>query len=489
VVIVPSPLCLEFEADVPAHVRSRISYAFRVFAAIYNHVVVDAGSSDPAIHCFYGRTPPQNSYAGLLHLPALYRDMPLEGGPPPLTKYRYAGEDFYLTFGIDPASGRPDWLAEIFQWLSSSYELGIVRRDSVGRIPYSETVFSRQGISPLKPHATLLMAWLENIVLPGKTNEALPKAPSPVPGIKHIVVCTHDIDFYFVDRISTMLRLTKNLVISVSLYRSWSYFSDNLRMMFRLFTGKRAGDYLASLMETSTKYSFQSTFFVVSRRRHRRDPSYRLEQIVPWLREASKNGFSIGLHGSYRSTIEDRSLEEEAHCLSERLGQKVLGNRQHWLRFGRYEELFAGVAKAGLIADSSLGFPDMVGFRNGASFAFPPYDFEREAPYSFLEIPLVLMDGSLEAASRQLRAPPHCLAEEILEESRKQSWGGIAVLWHNPLEALSVPAEINHVFWSCVNRRVQFREKWMSLDQFLAAAVQRYQQAGLLQGVRIDDAT
>src|SRR5208282_3353617 len=134
-----------------------------------------------------------------------------------LAKHRYADEDVYLAFGTDAASGRPDWLGEIFLWLSCSQEISIAERDSVGRIPYSGTVFGREGLSPRKPHVALLMAWMEGALRQRNTKaeEALPKAPSPVPGVEHLVVCSHDIDFYYVDRTSSLARLFKNLVVAI----------------------------------------------------------------------------------------------------------------------------------------------------------------------------------------------------------------------------------------------------------------------------------
>lgn len=464
--------------------RSRISYAFRVFAAIYGQSVVENGSAS-AVRCLYASKPPLESDAQLLHIPALYHDQPPDFRNSPFKEHCYGGHRFYLSFGIDSRSGRPDWLGELFLWLSGGYEANIHARDSIGRIPYSETVFSRQGISSLKPHASLLMAWLENTLCNGSSKEALPKAPSPAAGDEHLVVCSHDVDFYLTSRPSALVRLIKNIGIGVFSRQPKSHFVETFGLIPLVLAGKPIGHYLPSLIDANRRHDIQATFFAVARRGHRRDPNYRIAQIAPFLREATKEGFSVGLHGSYRSILEDRSLPEEARLLEETVGQKPLSGRQHWLRFSSHEDLFAQVAKAGLLADSSLGFPDMVGFRNGASFAFPPYDFTREAPYPFLEIPLVLMDGGLETASRQWHRPANALANEVLDESRAVGWGGVAVLWHNPLEPLSVASEINDVYWHCAARRKRFSEKWISVDQFLAAALPRFQQAGLLQEVTI----
>jgi len=230
---------------------------------------------------------------------------------------------------------------------------------------------------------------------------------------------------------------------------------------------------------------FKSTLFVVPRQGHRRDANYCLEQIAGQLQNAAEKGFAVGVHGSYRSVSEDRSLAEEARALSEATGTRATTSRQHWLRFGEHQVLFDEIERAGLVADSTLGFSGTVGFRNGACFAFPPYDFVHERPHRFLEIPLVLMDVGLEAVSRASRIAPQKLAEEVLRESRKYGWGGISVLWHDPIEPLSVPEEINAVFWNCAKQKKELREKWVSLDDFLTCCIKRYQKAGLLTSLSV----
>jgi peptidoglycan/xylan/chitin deacetylase (PgdA/CDA1 family) len=257
-------------------------------------------------------------------------------------------------------------------------------------------------------------------------------------------------------------------------------------MLHQWCAGKRIGDYLPALLAASEQAGLRSTFFAVAGSGHRRDPSYSLKQIAQQLSVAAERGFSVGVHGSYRSAVESNSLQQETELLHAVLGRKVLGGRQHWLRFARHEDLYTEIRKAELLADSTLGFPDTVGFRNGASFAFPPYDFENEKPHSFLEIPLVLMDGGLQAASLTEKDAPQKLADRVLRESRKYGWGGVAVLWHNPIEPLAVSSAINDVFWECASQRERFQERWMSLDQFLACSLPRYQQAGLLDGIQLD---
>jgi hypothetical protein len=482
----PSSIHLKFCDKVDPAIRARISYTFRIFAAVYGHIVVeDESDADPEVlRCFYGEKPPKSDDALALFVPARYQIRRREQKRPGFTRRRYAQEDYYLLYGIDDRSGNPDWLGEIFDWVSSSHEMGITPRDGIGRVPYSEMVFCRQEIPPQKPHALLLMAWMENSLRWGNSKEELPRAESPVEGVEHIVVCSHDIDFYYASWVSTLVRLIKNLGISYHPYRSWSYFRKNSGMIFDLLGGKKVGDFLPRLLEAGSENGFCSTLFVVSGHKHRRDPNYGLEHLAPHLAKAAKRGFPTSLHGSYSSVMGGGELQSEAAALDRAVGKNPLGNRQHWLRFDQHERLFRCVENAQLRFDSTLGFSDRVGYRNGASFAFPPYDFTNERAYEFLEIPLVLMDWTLEATSRSTHEEPQEIAEKILQESRRRGWGGIAALWHNPIEPLAVPGEINDVFWKCVKSQQKFNERWVSAEEFLEKCLYRYQNAGLMKRVR-----
>lgn len=480
-----TPIRLQFTAEVAPQVRARMDYAFRVYAAIYGHRVVNGGSSEKARTVVYGsRFDYSSNQEGFLHIPALYQPELANQGIRDVTRHSYAGEEVFLFYGLDPQFARPDWLGEIFEWLSSGHEQAIQTRDNVGRIPDAEMIFARLGIPAWKPHASSVMAWLENCVSGRELVPALPRATSPVPGVDHLVICSHDIDFYYDDRPNTLHRLIKNLAIAVLQYKSWDYFSGNSSMIFGLLRGERIGDYVPRMISRLTECDARSTLFVVPRRAHRRDPNYSLEGLASILRDASQRGFPIEIHGSYTSSIEARTLLPEAAQLRRILQESPTGNRQHWLRFGKTEDLFPTVEEAELRFDSSVGFTDQVGFRNGASFAFPPYNFQEERAYDFLEIPLAIMDGSLIEESRATSETSQFLAERVLAESRKRGWGGISILWHNPVEALAVPGEINRVFWNCAANKESFREKWISTSDFFSLSLRRYHAAGLLAKVQ-----
>lgn len=466
----------------PTLVRNRMDYAFRVFAAIYDHPVSESLGDQQTRTFIYGDFGSSANHPGL-RIPALYQPASANVAFRSFSKVSYSGEQVCLFHGRDPSTGHPDWLGELFEWLSSSHETGISVRDSVGRIPDSEMIFSACGILPSVPQAAIFMGWLEHYAATGASGEAIVRAPSPIAAADHLVVCSHDIDYYFTNRASALKRLVKNLGISLMIYKSWAYFCSNAALLTRLLSGARVGDYLPPLFRRLEECEARSTLFVVPVHGHRRDPNYALRDLAPQIKEAAQRGFSVEIHGSYSSMLENHTLKPEARALQQVTARPPSGNRQHWLRFDDQQALFRAIAEAGLIFDSSLGFTDTVGFRNGACFAFPPYDFSKEKPHQFLEIPLAIMDGSLVEQSLATAESPRVLADRVLNASRKFGWGGISILWHNPLEALSVPEEINQIFWDLARQQQQNREKWVSTDQFLSMSLPRYHAAGLLQDV------
>jgi hypothetical protein len=477
-------LRLDFAPEIRPVVRARIGYACRVFASIYGYrVLEESESSRDALVLYYGPSPARTASSDTVRLPARYRLGESETPRRPLIKHEYADETFWLFFGVDRSTERPDWLGEIFEWLSSSIEHNVTERDPVGRIPFSKTILAEEGRSPRKPYAMLLMSWLQNELTTRGQAQSLPKAPSPVPEADHFIVCSHDIDFYYTSKRSTLARLLKNLVISVRPYRDASFFAWNFREVFGLLVGKRTADYLGPLLCSAREHDFSSTIFAVSTRSHRRDPNYRIADLAQQLRLCAGDRFSIALHGSYESIIGKTGLAGEVAAMTDAVLIRPLGGRQHWLRFSEHQSLFNEVQKAGLHYDSTLGYAETAGFRNGACFAFPPYDFGNERPYPFLEIPLVLMDGNVEAAARSSGKHPAAIVREILSESRKLGWGGVSIDWHNPLEAIQVPPKINKVFWDSLAARERYRERWISADEFLGLTLSRYQNAGLLRNI------
>ena len=110
-------------------------------------------------------------------------------------------------------------------------------------------------------------------------------------------------------------------------------------------------------------------------------------------------------------------------------GVSVTGGRQHWLRYAGLE-LFAALEEAGATWDSSAAYSDRVGFRHGMASPYRLWDPVEEQTIPILQIPLVIMDMSLDALLRggaNWRPP----AEAVLSELGQVRGAGASILWHD----------------------------------------------------------
>lgn len=143
-----------------------------------------------------------------------------------------------------------------------------------------------------------------------------------------------------------------------------------------------------------------------------------------------ERGFEVGLHGSYHSALNLERFCDEKRALERALGQQVIGHRQHYLRF-KYQPGFTVYERSGLGHDSSLGFAEQEGYRNQFSYPYYPYNHEEDRPFTFLELPLVIMDTTL-YGYRHLTAQAAWESVERLLRQAQASRGCITLLWHNP---------------------------------------------------------
>jgi hypothetical protein len=172
-----------------------------------------------------------------------------------------------------------------------------------------------------------------------------------------------------------------------------------------------------------------STFFVLAGHNDPHDGAApeTYDELRPRLVETLLElGAEVGLHGSYTAADDPRRLVDEKARL-EALAGPVAGHRFHYLRGDPHRN----IPQLPFRYDTTLGFPDALGFRAGIARPFHPWDFDRDAPADVLEIPLAAMDATL-AEERYLglsakRAEPRLNA---LLDWAAANGGHFAVLWH-----------------------------------------------------------
>lgn len=172
-----------------------------------------------------------------------------------------------------------------------------------------------------------------------------------------------------------------------------------------------------------------STFYVMARHEHPADGASYESLREKVATEILGAGGEVGLHGSYTAAEDMEKLAEEAREV-ERVAGPIAGHRYHYLRVDPHTNLVP-LSAAGFKYDTTLGFPDALGFRAGIAHPFHPWDFATEEPAKIVEIPLAAMDATLAEARYQgltaAQAKPQLIA---LLDWAAENGGGFSILWH-----------------------------------------------------------
>ena len=458
--------------------RSRLRYAFRLFCALYGHQPVErAERADAWISYAPGYT--RGRPKPRLMLSNLYRPRsPYDPAPPP-QKYERHGKGTILYYA--PAPGEePDWLGEIFEWVSCADEYSVRRRDPVGRAAFADTYVGRHHLDVRVPYAAVAMEFLARALgrlVPGASVEPA----SPVASVRHFIVQTHDVDYLAVGRLNGVARLAKNAAISALQSKRPALSLKQARMALRMaLHGGDPLDQIPALVKGQTERGVSASYYFLTRHLHRRDANYTIDQpgLVDLMRSLEAEGMEVGVHGSYTCLDESSGLADE-YASMRALGFRPLGGRQHWLRF-TLDRLIPALERAKALYDTSFGWCDRIGFPAGACFAFPPYCFEQERPATFLEIPMAIMDVSLRNGEYE-EAQWYDASAELLSASRRYGWGGISLLWHPAAFGGGwLAREAGEAFWRLLDHRQEWNDTWLSAAAFLQSVGQRYVDVGLL---------
>ncbi len=191
---------------------------------------------------------------------------------------------------------------------------------------------------------------------------------------------------------------------------------------------------IEKIVEMEEKLGVKSTFFFLNEKKPfqiSKPSTFELafgnydifdEEISEVIRHLDRDGWEIGVHGSYDSYDNLTLLSSERKQLESIIGKTIIGVRQHYLNLDipRTWEL---QRKAGFKYDTSLGFNDKIGFRENKIYPFFPFDDE------FLELPLVIMDVALFSHNNEIENAWH-KCEELIGCTQRAR-GLLTINWHS----------------------------------------------------------
>jgi peptidoglycan/xylan/chitin deacetylase (PgdA/CDA1 family) len=286
-----------------------------------------------------------------------------------------------------------------------SEEYGAVSRDRFGRFPYSASKYK----DVLEP--TISKNLLENGL--GAEYER---------GRKFAVFLSHDIDI-----------LGSENALGLGARCVKTAFDGTLRgAANRVKTSLQNRTFLdiEHIMEMESQYGAKSSFYFLAVDRNSPDFSYHIEEQKETLRYIHGQGWEVGLHGSQAAHDNVTVMKREKQALESALGGHVVGYRNHFLRFSTPLTWWL-LEEAGFSYDTTYGYADMVGFRNGTCHPFKPYDIENGKKIDLLEVPLVIMDRTLFDDYMALDPPGAWDVIRKLIDIVEEHNGVLTVLWHN----------------------------------------------------------
>lgn len=303
---------------------------------------------------------------------------------------------------ITDETGKPDYFTSAFYLLNSTQEYTDQNPDELGRFKFSSSYQSRLR----NPKQNLVQECFDEI---SKLARVQPKKE------KTRFFLSHDIDAVNGAFLQDGFNVLKKGRIDLL-----------LQIIFRTAIGKPDWLNIDKIMKMESEYDCKSVFFWivnkgrVNKREENADYRFKSERIQKYFQLVEASGFENGIHKS----ISNESFADEF----KKYGQIPISNRYHYLKYS-LPEAYHDIQEAGLKLDASVGFAEEIGFRNSYGLPFNPFDLKNKKPFSFVEVPLHIMDRTF---FQYKKVNTEQAGKEIFDFFEKNKENCVlSVLWHN----------------------------------------------------------
>jgi peptidoglycan/xylan/chitin deacetylase (PgdA/CDA1 family) len=306
----------------------------------------------------------------------------------------------------------------IWDIFSRKEEYGSPLRDQYGRFPY----YASSNRNIFRPVVS------EYLVDNGFHVE--------YPSDESFAVClTHDIDDIYTPILPKAIASVRHLTRGST--------SECLHSAAQMRSGKLPLWNFHDILDLEEQYDAKSSFYFMAGNPGERGYTYPIGDCESALGTIIDQGSEIGLHGGHTSYLQPNELKGKKERLEKILNKTITGYRNHYLRFS-VPETWRYLQEAGFLYDTTLGYADCVGFRNGMCYPFRPYDLQKEEIIDIIEIPLVIMDDTLFNSYMRLNAEQAWDITRQLIQAVAECHGVITFLWHN---------------YSCIGEQKKFYQK------------------------------
>jgi peptidoglycan/xylan/chitin deacetylase (PgdA/CDA1 family) len=243
------------------------------------------------------------------------------------------------------------------------------------------------------------------------------------PGGKKFALClTHDIDAVYLDRYTAAKRIAHDIVF---------FDPDKAAHSIEAFFDRRRDDLwnFDRIKDLEKEFGARSTFFFMALKEGEPDFKYDPVEVKAEMRALLDEGWDVGLHGGHGAFNDIDVLKREKERLSAVAGKEITGYRNHYLRF-EVPTTWRILSESGFRYDSTFGFDDCVGFRNGMCHPFRPYDLKSDSRIELLEIPPHVMDCCLKSSMKLDKSASWSMMKRLMDEVERNN-GVMTVIWHN----------------------------------------------------------
>jgi len=182
------------------------------------------------------------------------------------------------------------------------------------------------------------------------------------------------------------------------------------------------------IIELEDKYNAKSSFYFLATDRDIKRFRYNVEDIELDIGDIMDRGWEVGLHGGYYAVDDPEAIRDEKVRLERLTGQDVVGYRNHYLRL-HIPRTWEILSELGFRYDTTLGYNDKLGFRNGMCHPFKPFNLDTGAYMDILQIPLVIMDGTLFSSVKSY-GEAWGMAKQLVD-SVADCHGVLTLNWHS----------------------------------------------------------
>jgi hypothetical protein len=351
-----------------------------------------------------------------------------------------------------------DLISAAFYLLSGWQEYFSSERDRHGRFPYAASVQQQYGFVALPVvnyYFDVLRTAIEYL-----TNRPLRLRPwaADAPFAAFI---SHDIDLLY-----SAWKAPAKVLLKQG---KWLQFA---RLWWQHSNQTDTWNNLEAVAAAVAQYGGHSTFFMLPEHRLGADGTPNADyvfscELINRLEKLEGAGHQWELHGSIGTSTNKQLLVSNQDSLH----YHGRGIRFHYLRWE--PRLTPAIVASEYEFDSTLGFAEHFGFRHSYCHPFYPFDFESGRAFSFLEIPLNVMDATLHHPNYlQLSAHQILPALQPLFIEIKKFGGVLSMLWHNdhfdPANTVTGPVQFHEIMADLQHRGAAFLTGRQILDQLPA---------------------